>query len=407
MRPPSGPTPRSPARRPPRQARAPARLPALTGLRFAAALGVFVFHAWLAAVPAPGPGPAALPAKAGWAGVSFFFVLSGFVLAFSARCGDTARRFWRRRAAKVYPSHLATALAAFAVAGAAGDLPAPGTAAVNLLLLHAWVPSPQVFVSGNPVSWSLSAEVLFYALFPALWSVLSRIRPRHLWAAAGAAAGSTVCLPAAVPLLLPAGPALPMPDGTPGLWHYWAVYVLPAARLPEFVLGMLLARIVREGRWRGPGPAPAAALAVLACALATCLPYLYGLAAATVVPLALVVGAVADAGLRGRTGRAGHPAAVRLGELSFAFYLVHRPVVVHVHRALDADGRGPIAEFLVILLSFLVALMLSWLLHQGLEKPVMRRWGTRGDGRGKHSAISVTRPSRASFLARCFRVKQP
>src|SRR5205823_4161936 len=35
----------------------------------------------------------------------------------------------------------------------------------------------------------------------------------------------------------------------PAADRYWAVWVFPLARLPEFVAGMLLARIVREGRW--------------------------------------------------------------------------------------------------------------------------------------------------------------
>jgi peptidoglycan/LPS O-acetylase OafA/YrhL len=42
-------------------------------------------------------------------GVSFFFVLSGFVLTWSARPDDIATGFWRRRIARIYPVHLVTA----------------------------------------------------------------------------------------------------------------------------------------------------------------------------------------------------------------------------------------------------------------------------------------------------------
>lgn len=48
----------------------------------------------------------------GRSALSFFFVLSGFVMTWSARPGDTATAFWRRRAAKIYPLHAVTWFAA-------------------------------------------------------------------------------------------------------------------------------------------------------------------------------------------------------------------------------------------------------------------------------------------------------
>lgn len=91
------------------------RYPSLTGLRFLCALGVFLTHAWYVAKVfrddrAEQAVKAVLPL--GMVGVSVFFVLSGFVLTWSARDGEgargggSARSFWRRRAAKVYPNHL-------------------------------------------------------------------------------------------------------------------------------------------------------------------------------------------------------------------------------------------------------------------------------------------------------------
>ncbi|MGH4033402.1 maltotransferase domain-containing protein [Actinomycetota bacterium Odt1-20B] len=368
--------------------RPPARLDSLTALRFVAAFLVFCLHASLGVPPLP-EGVQPLLAKAGWAGVSCFFILSGFVLAHAARPDDTPRRFWRRRLAKIYPNHALTAAAAFALLTTAHLTPTLAELLPNLLLLHAWVPDPAVFVSGNPVSWSLSAELFFYALFPALWHVLARVRPRHLWTCALLLTGTITALPAAVHLLVPPGPPLPMPDGTPGLWHYWAVYVLPPARLPEFALGMVLARIVRTGRWRGPGPRTAALLAAGACVLATHAPYLYGLTAVTTVPLAALICALATTDRTDRTDRTGAPARrcralarramVRLGELSFAFYLVHRPVLTHGDRLLAAAGihatTGMFTAALRTLAFLAVSLLLARLLHDGVERPLTRRLG--------------------------------
>jgi peptidoglycan/LPS O-acetylase OafA/YrhL len=72
------------------------RLDSLTGLRFFAALAVVLVHVggqfatarWLLTVE-----------SYGYAGVSFFFVLSGFVLTWSHR-EQSAGRFWWRRFAR-------------------------------------------------------------------------------------------------------------------------------------------------------------------------------------------------------------------------------------------------------------------------------------------------------------------
>src|SRR2546430_4023453 len=93
----------------------PSRLPSLTGMRFVAAGLVFLFHSlWQNFFVSPDAQKTtfSLFFQGGWAGVSFFFVLSGFVLAWAARPTDTAAKFWRRRFFKIYPNHLLTFIAA-------------------------------------------------------------------------------------------------------------------------------------------------------------------------------------------------------------------------------------------------------------------------------------------------------
>src|SRR5690606_29900136 len=150
---------------------------------------------------------------------SFFFVLSGFVLAWSASDGDTARAFWRRRFARIYPLHLATALIALALAATlvSSLAPAdPGELIANLFLLSSW--NPAWWQAVNPVSWSLVCEAFFYLTFPLLIRIL---RPASARTLRLVLAGCVIAV-LLLPLLAPVTPA-----------HF--LYAWPLARLPEFV----------------------------------------------------------------------------------------------------------------------------------------------------------------------------
>ncbi|MFI1935591.1 acyltransferase family protein [Streptomyces purpureus] len=357
----------------------PVRLESLTGLRFVAAALVFAFHASFEGFFADeriGRPVAFALSKAGWVGVSFFFVLSGLVMALSARPGDSAARFWRRRAARIYPSHLLTTLAALALALAFGAsaLDAAGIWP-QLLLVQSWSLRPEIYAGGNPVSWSLACEAVFYLAFPWLWRHLRAIPAHRLTATALALVAAVTALPLAASLL-PATPLVTMPDGTSGQWQFWLVYVAPPVRALEFTLGILIARIVREGRWKGPRPLPAALLLAAAYLAALNAPYLYSLVALTLVPLALLTGAVAHAEITGRPLRLAGPVWIRLGELSFAFYLLHRLVLIHGHQLLGSRAYPTPLAAAAVLGAFAVSLLLAQLLRTAVEQPFVRRFAT-------------------------------
>lgn len=157
------------------------RLEALTGLRFYAAFGVILFHLSIFDFfaldgPAVRLGQTAF-LNAGWLGVSFFFVLSGFVLTWSARPRDKAGRFFARRLAKIYPNHLFMFITVALISGGLGQTPLwQGFA--NLFLLQSWIPQNTAFFGVNGPSWSISAELFFYAMFPLLYLVIKRLRDR-------------------------------------------------------------------------------------------------------------------------------------------------------------------------------------------------------------------------------------
>ncbi|MFF2747452.1 acyltransferase family protein [Kitasatospora sp. NPDC058048] len=370
----------------------PHRLPTLTALRFAAALAVFLFHVFLVTDPLRPEAPlgffadprlaAALAhatSKAGYAGVSFFFVLSGFVLTWSARDGERPAAFWRRRLARIYPSHLAMwAAAALLFAWACPVrvwLP-------NLLLVHAYSPDPNINSGMNMPSWSLCCEVLFYLLFPLLHRAVRCLPGRALRPALAAVLLVAAAVAGADAALLPAHPRIPqLPVSLDQLWFG---YLFPPARLPEFVLGMLLARAVAAGLAPRIPLAPAALLVAPAYALALAVPSPYDFVLPMALPIALVICAAAHHDLRrGAPRPAPRRPAQWLGGVSFGFYLCQGVVLFHGRPLVLGDRTYPTpVAVLLTLAAFAATLAAGALLHTLVERPAVRhlarRRGTAG-----------------------------
>ncbi|MBN3933108.1 acyltransferase [Streptomyces verrucosisporus] len=371
----------------------PSRLPALTGMRFIAAAMVFFFHAvperFFASDHSQNVANT-LFYQGGWTGVGFFFILSGFILTWSMRADDTTPAFFRRRFFKIYPLHLLTLIAAMMLAAWVAQASVSGRdLALQLLLLQSWSPDIMVRASFNGVAWSLSCEALFYALFPILIRLIDRIRPERLWAWAGAVVAAILAVP------FVAG-RLPNQETFPGMEvtaaDLWLVYQFPGTRLLDFVFGIILARVVMEGRRLPIGFGGSVALVAVAYVAAPLFPSAYQLVAVMVVPLGLLVASATRAEAAGRRNWLSSRVMVWLGEVSFAFYITHQLVQIYGHRLLGAGRTWETPQAIgVIALLFGVTLLLSWALYTLVERPIMRRFATsRGERRGR--AARTRRP---------------
>lgn len=357
------------------------RLDSITGARFVAAFLVFIFHASVLSIFSAeakiGPPFFFVARGAGTLGVSFFFVLSGFVLTWSARPGDTFGRFIRRRVVKLYPNHVvALALAMLLLAA---TVTAWTSALPSLLLAQAWVPDPQIFLAGNAPSWSLSCELFFYLLFPVLLALVKRIGKDKLWWWAGGVAALIVLVPN-VTRLLPATPTFgaeytgTILFGQP-VYSVWFVYIFPPVRLLDFLLGILMARIVLSGNWINVRPLHAGMLTVAAYVAGLFLPLIYSVDAVVIVPVALFIAALAAGDMHGTGSALGTPTMRRLGDASFAFYLVHYTVLVFLRGLVGNSRRLSLVEGTVLIsVGFAISLVLALLLHSRVEKAAMRRW---------------------------------
>lgn len=365
--------------------RTPAHLDSLTGLRWVAAFLVFLSHVFLLPIALPqgqvGDAVRTVTSLGGYVGVSVFFVLSGFVLTWSARVDDTAPRFWRRRFFKIYPNHFVALLIAAAFMlwlGRDFGFPPVGDQlpglAPQLLLLHAWLPDLGLAFSFNLVSWSLSVEAFFYLCFPLLLAGIGKIRPERLWHWAGGLVVLAFCVPQ-LARLLPAGEIAY--EGL-GSWEYWFIYVLPLTRTAEFVLGIVMARVVLTGRWVGVPLWLAGILFAVGYAAALNMPKNYAIVAATIIPIALLIPAAAVADGRARKPWLATPAMVWLGNISYAFYLVHFFAIASIVTVIGWSFQPTYLTSIGFVGGALaLGIALSWALHTLVERPMQRRFSTK------------------------------
>ena len=257
------------------------RLPSLTGLRIFGSVAVVLCHVGNGFANARS---LTVAEAYGYAGVSFFFMLSGFVLAWSDT-PQSARRFWWLRFARIWPLQFVMMAFAYTVISSHVKSPGPLGHVAQLLLLQAWVPDNPTYAGGNGVTWSLSVEMFFYLVFPLAIMLLRRLRGRGL------------AVTAAVTLLL---------------------------------MALLCASATRDQRPRGwwLGSAP----------------------------------------LR------------RLGDWSFALYLVHAPAMVFTARYGWWDNPGGLPGLASLLAFLALVIAVSAALHHLVEKPVERRLRRAADG---------------------------
>ncbi|CAL9461262.1 hypothetical protein SUDANB132_02637 [Streptomyces sp. enrichment culture] len=349
------------------------RLPSLTGLRFWAALVVVLYHLSRQVAPLPGLSDMVWYGRSG---VTFFFVLSGFVLAWTydgARVPATV--FLWRRFARIWPLLAVTTVFSVGVWLALGKAVSAKAVVATLLLVHAWIPDPVILQGGNPAAWSLSDEAWFYLIFPALMALPAvRSARGRRWIGVLACGGA---------LLVWLGGSL-LTDASV---RAWALDYLPLTRTLQFLLGVVAGLAVKRG-WRPPvslWPAVAlvigwhAALIPWSGAVPDSLWYSpYSASQLLSAPLfALLVAAAAVADVEGRATGLGGPWAIRLGHWSFAWYLIHE-IVIRFCLAEYSRPESVSSTALLWALVIAVSLLLSACAYIWVEHPLERLLRAKG-----------------------------
>ena len=351
----------------------PARLNALTGLRCFAALNIVFFHfsnpQWF--------GFLAPVVNAGFASVSFFILLSGFVLAYNyaakAREGQLDRtRFWEARFTRLYPIYLLSLILSWRMIPleyAAHTHAMFWTGMVlSPLLLQGWIPSIATFL--NTPAWTMSAESAFYVVFPwmARWKRPVSI-PTHLLKMAGVWCLGMV--PGVLYIVFNPDGIAPTDRWSWGPWLQALKYT-PLPHLASFVFGVLLASldelVGRSGRLRFILGVFGFAATFGLLELGPLVPYPVvhdGL----LMPLfgCIILGLAGNNPLSWALSR---PPLVFVGEASYCLYLLHFNFwnLIHDYHVLDHLGLARFDPWI----SYVILIAMALAALHFVEKPAQR-----------------------------------
>jgi peptidoglycan/LPS O-acetylase OafA/YrhL len=381
------------------------RLQELSSLRFFAAVYIFLYHARAMQVLAKAGAPEWFQrvSSLGYVAVSFFFVLSGFVLvyAYSEREIELLP-FLRSRLARLYPAYLfALLLAAPFFFFAINFLDIPNlrwfvahqtlTIFLQVTLLQAWI--PRAALGWNAPGWALSAFLFFYAIFPALSKRLSKMSLRKTFLGITGAWVVALGLALAYVILTPDHVA----DVDPSHGHFtdtlfWLNLLKfnPLMRLPEFLVGVAVGFLVLRRR-----PNPVHSSAFIACgiillaallAASPWIPYPILHTGLSAPAFALIIYGLA-APPRWTSILAAKPLVI-LGDASLSFYLLHSTITGMI--AFSHGPNTPVGWGRIIV-ALLTTTAASLLLYRWYEVPARKRFDP--DRRLKvqeHKAASVS-----------------
>jgi peptidoglycan/LPS O-acetylase OafA/YrhL len=418
-------------------------IPSLTGLRFVAAMSVAVPHGVVEMVQGSG-------CEYFWQawltyfsafGMSAFFVLSGFVIHYNYSDSILdyrwrgAANFFSARFARLYPLYFVCLMLSLYDQRYFFHLLEPVTHPEAreqfwqlfpyfITLTQSWIykiVGSNALVYGYPFSntinnsWSVSTEFFFYLAYPFICFGLARLRRlRHI------VVGITVVVAGALAVLALAFNAAPTIDQF-GIAHFgpiagrssglqdsflrWVIYFAPYSRLPEFLLGCLVAALYRRLEARAASPIEqkaARVIAYLSIAAIVAVTVIIALPAnpfsflqflhanfGFAVPVAVLIFVLAR--YRTAISRAlSRDWIVRCGEVSYSIYLLHS--IVLEHGGLSAIPKGQCAAYspaallalssislLRLVAALLIVIGFSLVSYELLELPMrrrLRRWLT-------------------------------
>lgn len=300
----------------------------------------------------------------GYLGVSFFFILSGFILAYNykepfLKKTISFKKFILLRLFRLYPLHILTFLAAAYLSyyNQLDTLVFWIKSFSNLFLVQSFIPLKEFYFSFNGVSWSISNELFFYVMFPLLLLLIAKVKKYSL----------LLLLVPLIIIIVRASVDV----------NHWDYYINPLFRIFDFFLGVILHDIYKEFKNK---------------------PFLKGYP--TLLEIAAIVLFIAFYSFRDNVSQEfrwslyywipmifiififalqrgsistllSKSVFLWLGKISFSFYMIHQ-LVINVLWILNYKFRFFENGYLLIGTALLVSIIGSGFIHSYFEEPLNR-----------------------------------
>lgn len=306
--------------------------------------------------------------KEGYLGVSFFFILSGFILSYNysdkfKNKSISFKTYMRARFFRIVPLHWLTLLFSIFLSIAyinniTGFLL---KLAANTFLLQSFVPVKDFYFGFNGVSWSISDEMFFYTLFPLLVLWIYKKKQNYFLAVL------SLCIP-----------ILALSFFYNYSNSYWLFYVNPFFRIFDFIIGILLFKVylkLKEFNFKINFTfVEITAILLLVCFVSfkDQVHQSFRWSIYYWIPMTWIILVFSLA--KGLISKIlSHKSLLLLGEISFSFYMIHQ-LVIKVLWALNFKLHFTKSSILITLLSFLISVVLSYIAYNFFEKPINKRF---------------------------------
>ncbi|MDZ9009106.1 acyltransferase [Escherichia coli] len=307
----------------------------------------------------------------GYIGVDFFFVLSGFIIMLTCKkhigSGEISD-YVRKRVLRVFPPYIIYTVLAYIVSYAYEQL--TGTRLIYWIYVNAqnFLQSISLYPFSAdksrlpilPVAWTLTHEMLFYALFAVLFYVKNTL--------------GIIMIAAAWMLLILVAPAMDINGNN------YLLDVFLSSRNLEFIIGCVMAYFASNYvSWKISVAALICGLGMLVIAWSNTLSG-YSITALSDwavygIPFALIIfGATRlERFIHNKDGKA-FRFLVYLGDASYSIYLVHFIVIMVCKRTINDFGME--YGYVEFWLTSAIALVVSLAMYELIEEPMIR-WFNR------------------------------
>jgi peptidoglycan/LPS O-acetylase OafA/YrhL len=290
-------------------------------------------------------------------GVSFFFILSGFILAYNYQEAlingqKTRYDFYLARFARIYPLHVLCFFIWIPLAYKEifqTPLASLLNAASNLTLTQSFIPKEPVYFSFNLPSWSISDEMFFYLMFPLIigtFRFFNRSKTALLYIA------GTVLFIGLMLFVIPS------------TYYHDIFYINPLIRITDFIIGIALYNLYvtiskKHGSISAGWEYLSIAVFVLFFVFRSYIPGVLRYSVYYWIPMSLIIFSFAfQKGLLSKL--LSNKTLVLFGEISFGFYMFHYIILRYLifinKHILKFDSElyiAPVAFILTILISYL------------------------------------------------------